>query len=326
MITYNHASFLAQAIEGVMMQQVTFAVHLIIADDKSTDSTLSIAQDYAERFPNRITVLTRPHNLGMMPNFIDALNYCNGSYIALCEGDDYWDDPKKLQMQVDFLESNHDYSISFHNLRMVSADGQKSLGLIQKSDQSETTTIIDLAKGNFISTLSCVFRNTVAGPEKTTQLPDWYSQVPIGDYCLHMLNAKHGKIKYFPAVMGAYRMHGDGAWSLQNQITRSQKLFDTLEKLKHEFDGEVRQLLNEQQLHNLSVIADEAKRQPTFDFDAYLLLKRPAIERLISDQFVPFMNTYYGNEGASRSAEYRLSKRLFQPVRWLVNSMFHKYS
>lgn len=321
MITYNHEQYLAHAIEGVISQRTAFSVHLLIAEDHSTDKTRQVALDYAARYPEFITVLDRPANLGMMPNFIDALNYCNGRYIALCEGDDYWDNDNKLQKQVDFLEANPDYAICFHNLRMVLADGKQLTGLVQPAGQAETTTIYDLAKGNFISTLSCVFRNAISLPKQSLKLPAWYAKVPIGDYCLHMLNARHGKIKYLPDVMGVYRMHGAGAWSMQNQVVRSSKLFDTLHFLKHEFEGPVRQLLDEQQLHNLSTVADESSRLVGFDLDEFLQNRKQAVEELISDNYILFMKKYFVNENAARSAEYRLSKRILYPVRWAIEKI-----
>ena len=92
MITYNHERFIAQAIESVLMQQTDFAVELVIGEDCSTDKTRAIVCAYGERYPERIRLLLPERNQGMIPNFVATMNACQGQYIALLEGDDYWTD------------------------------------------------------------------------------------------------------------------------------------------------------------------------------------------------------------------------------------------
>lgn len=105
MITYNHESFIAEAIEGVLMQRTDFNYQLLIGEDNSTDRTREIILDYMKCNQDIIHLLPQEKNLGMIPNFIETLKACNGKYIALCEGDDYWIDPDKLQKQVDFFRN-----------------------------------------------------------------------------------------------------------------------------------------------------------------------------------------------------------------------------
>lgn len=113
MITYGHEAFIAQAINGVFIQETNFDIELIIANDCSPDATDTVVQKILDTHPKAhiIKYTKHPKNIGMMPNFVYALSQCQGDYIAICEGDDYWTDPQKLQKQVDFLETNHDYSI-----------------------------------------------------------------------------------------------------------------------------------------------------------------------------------------------------------------------
>ena len=130
MITYNHERFIAQAIEGVLMQQTDFAVELVIGEDCSTDGTRAIVRRYGERYPERIRLLLQERNLGARANALATLNACRGQYIALCEGDDYWTDPTKLQKQVDFLESHPECSLCFHRVLVVYEDGSaRSTGI-----------------------------------------------------------------------------------------------------------------------------------------------------------------------------------------------------
>ena len=106
MITYNHENFIREAIDGVLMQKTTFPIELIIGEDCSTDSTRKIVVEYAEKYPDLIRPLLPGSNLGMMKNFNKTMEAAKGKYIAICEGDDYWTDPLKLQKQVDILEAN----------------------------------------------------------------------------------------------------------------------------------------------------------------------------------------------------------------------------
>ncbi len=111
MITYGHENYIRQAIEGVLMQECNFEVELILCNDCSPDKTNDIIQDIlkSNAKSDRIKYFNHKKNIGMMPNFIFSLQKCSGKYIALCDGDDYWTDPFKLQKQVDFLENNPDF-------------------------------------------------------------------------------------------------------------------------------------------------------------------------------------------------------------------------
>ena len=108
MITYNHEPYIAQAIEGVLMQKTDFPIELIIGEDCSTDRTREIVLEYQKKHPEIIRVLSSEKNLGMVKNSFLIDGACRGKYIAYCEGDDFWHHPQKLQKQVDYLESHPD--------------------------------------------------------------------------------------------------------------------------------------------------------------------------------------------------------------------------
>ena len=118
-ITYNHAPFIRQCIEGVLMQKTTFPYELVIGEDCSTDGTREIVLDYAQKYPEIIRVITSESNVGAFENEKRAYFACRGKYIAICEGDDYWTDPDKLQKQVDFLEEHPDYSMCCHASKII---------------------------------------------------------------------------------------------------------------------------------------------------------------------------------------------------------------
>ena len=111
MMTYNHENFIEAAVNGILLQKVKFNIELIIADDFSTDNTENKCRLLESSNSNiSIHYIRNKFNLGPIKNFKCAYNFCSGKYIALCEGDDYWTDPYKLQKQVNFLESNEEYS------------------------------------------------------------------------------------------------------------------------------------------------------------------------------------------------------------------------
>ncbi|NHE56244.1 glycosyltransferase [Cyclobacterium plantarum] len=214
MITYNHSKFLEMSIEGVLLQQTNFNVELIISDDASPDGTEVIVERYLNIAHENINVVYYKHsnNLGAIPNFEWTLNKCTGKYIAICEGDDYWIDPKKLQLQVDFLESNKNYILSFHDRSIVN-----NVGEVLKKNSLPTSikrdlNFEDLAKGVFtVPTQTVVFRNCIKN------FPKVFSSVLNGDTFLFLLLAERGKFYYEKRITETfYRIHNGGVWSSIN--------------------------------------------------------------------------------------------------------------
>jgi glycosyltransferase involved in cell wall biosynthesis len=203
-ITYNQEKYIAQTLDGILMQQTNFDVEVVIGEDCSTDNTKNIIVDYAAQYPGKIKLLPRTQNFGVRKNFEQTLLACTGKYIAICEGDDYWTDNNKLQKQVDFLEANDEYKICFHNTAIVYEDTGKTENA-NKPDQPETTSMIDLIDHWYMMTCSMVFRNEVK------VFPSWFTKAFNTDYALQMLiMGNGGKIGYLPDTMAVYRKHSEG--------------------------------------------------------------------------------------------------------------------
>ncbi len=113
MITYNHEPYIRRAIASVLSQETNFPFELVIGEDCSTDGTREIVHDYAKRFPDIIRVITSEQNVGMKKNSYRTAQACRGKYIAYCEGDDYWHQTEKLQLQVNYLESHPDCGLVY---------------------------------------------------------------------------------------------------------------------------------------------------------------------------------------------------------------------
>lgn len=244
-ITYNQKDFVRQCIDGVLMQETTFDYELVIGDDFSTDGTRELILEYANNYPNKIQLNLRNKRGKGVPgkeNFLTTLALCKNKYVSLCDGDDYWTDPHKLQKQVDFLEANPDYAICAHNVQILSQNGTVKSEI--KKSVIENATIGDLANGMSIYTPSCVFRNGLFG-----ELPSWFIDCPVGDYALHMLNAQYGKIKILPDIMAVYRLHSSSSWEAKDEVWRYVNWIKVLDVLIGKFDKKINRILCERQLY-----------------------------------------------------------------------------
>ena len=115
-ITYNHEKYIEETIDSFLMQETDFPFEIVIGEDCSTDNTRKIVEKYKEMYPNIIKLIVSENNVGMQANGQRTMEACIGEYMALCEGDDYWTDKNKLQIQKDFLESNPEYIICYTRL------------------------------------------------------------------------------------------------------------------------------------------------------------------------------------------------------------------
>ncbi|WP_298903216.1 glycosyltransferase [uncultured Psychroserpens sp.] len=217
---YNHAMYLEQALQSICSQNTNFPFEVVIGDDFSTDDSIAIIKKtiakntnsnisfcLLERTPGD-DYYTQRKAKGRLYNFLDIVHQCQGKYIALLDGDDFWTDPLKLQKQVDFLEANHDVSISFHKAEML-INGKIQPHKIDKEFLNTPFGYIELLKHhNFIISASVVFRK----PDNF-MLPDWFCDVPFGDLALYKLISQSGKIMGLNTSMCVYRVHDKGLYS-----------------------------------------------------------------------------------------------------------------
>ena len=224
MVTYGHEQFIKQSIEGVLMQDCDFDIELILANDCSPDLTDEVVRGVLENHPksNWIKYTKHPKNIGMISNFMWAAGQATAKYIALCDGDDYWTDPLKLQKQVDFLEANKTIALAAHNVQIV---GKEFNEIIDRPYHNQISTGIynteDIIKGFKLPTNSILFRNHLYDFKNT---PKWSSKIRSGDKYLYLMLSTFGDIYYDNTIMGAYRKHEGGivgsydSWSYQKHI------------------------------------------------------------------------------------------------------------
>jgi len=213
-LTYNHAAFIAQALESFLAQTTAFDVEVVVGDDCSSDSTLQVIDGFRARFGARLRVLPSPVNLGVTRNFRRTYQACRGKYIAICEGDDFWRGQTKLQAQVDFLESHTDFVMTYHDATIVGTEGEQNVSQLPWHLRCDASSE-ELIATRPISTLTVCFRNELG------EVPQELDAAPALDLCLWSLLGQHGKGKYLEAVDPAgYRVHTGGVFSSQTERNR----------------------------------------------------------------------------------------------------------
>jgi len=228
LMTYNHARYIRDAMEGIMMQKTTFAVEVVVGDDFSQDNTLEIIREYKSTNNIHIRILDRNvgdaywqkrQQLGRLYNFAYIIQNCNGKYIALLDGDDFWTDPLKLQKQVDFLETNTDFVACYHPVKVVDADGAVVRKVKSSFMHNRNFSAEELIMGRVMSMLSLCFRNVIR------EFPDEFFKSPTGDNFLCSLLGNHGGGGYLPNIEpSAYRLHATGVWSLKEDSQKKMTL------------------------------------------------------------------------------------------------------
>lgn len=203
MLTYNQEQFIAQTIESILMQKTNFNYQLVIGEDCSTDQTRSICESYATKYGDKIKLLPKlTKNIGLIANYMRTIKECNGKYIAICDGDDYWIDEHKLQKQVDFLETNLDYSIVYTGVRKLFIDGKTfdSLYNLEKKNPD----FDDLIFNNLIHSVTVLFKNI----QDKEEIPSWFVHFPFGDWQTYLWILKDGsKIHFLDDITAVYRMN-----------------------------------------------------------------------------------------------------------------------
>lgn len=260
--TFNHAPYIVDAMNGFVMQETSFPVITIIVDDASTDGEPEVIRQYLdehfqtpyhEEETDDYFLICANHNTN--PNctfavFLLKYNHYsikkpkmtylskwldNGKYHALCEGDDYWIDPMKLQKQVEFLESHPDYTMTCNRTGLYSVRKQRIFGenyCYKKSGDIKIKDVIQCG-GLFVTTCSTVYRKNVSDNR-----PDYWSKCKVGDYPLHIACLLKGKAYFFNEIMSVYRTENPKSWmGQQNFGSLSKQRLDIIVSQINMFKG-----------------------------------------------------------------------------------------
>lgn len=223
--SYNHENYIEDALEGFLVQCTDFPFEILIHDDASTDRTAEIIREYQQKYPLIIkTILQSENQYSKGKRAVQALiPLARGRYVALCEGDDFWSDSNKLQIQIDFLESHPDYVISGHDAFVVDAQRRQIKGSKLPLKHQRDFSSEELIRGDaWVLTMSRLFRNVV------TDFPPEMSMVKSVDKFYISLLGHFGKSKYHDDIQpAAYRVHSGGVWSMISAKTRRNAQINT---------------------------------------------------------------------------------------------------
>jgi glycosyltransferase involved in cell wall biosynthesis len=247
MITYNQENYISEAITSILKQNVNFDYEIVISDDHSSDATQKILTEFYNKNPSQIKLNFNEQNIGSSANFIKAYSLCSGEYIAVLEGDDYWNSSDKLQKQIDFLSKYTECVICFSRASIVDVTNNKVVGAIPQNDPKQVSDIEDLLKINFIPTCTVVFKNNLID-----EIPKWMYSLWMVDWPFHILNAKYGRIGFINELLATYRKNPDGVCQSTNNIAKYEGLIKMLnyinEYLNYEFSGIVKKTIGENYL------------------------------------------------------------------------------
>ena len=212
-ITFNQERYIRQCLEGIVKQQTNFRFEAIIHDDASTDNTVKIILEYAEKYPDIIKPIIETENQyskfdGSLARIM--LENTKGKYYAVCEGDDYWIDPLKLQKQFDYMESHPQCSMCFHPVYDLLPTGEKKEDKPKVIKDIYGVDDVIMEAGALIRLASTFYRTDFL---MTEGYPDFWIKAPIGDYPSTMYYASKGQIGFINDMMSVYRVHAIGAWT-----------------------------------------------------------------------------------------------------------------
>jgi len=240
-ITYNHENYISEALDGMLMQETDFPFEIIVHDDCSTDNTVNILKEYAGKYPKIIKLILQKenqHSKGIKTISL-VFEKAVGKYIAICEGDDYWTDPKKLQIQLDEMRKIKNCQMSFHSAIDKWEDNSRKDEITTKQADGNklfSANEIVLGGGGFCPTASLMFEK-----EAVENLPDWYEKALFGDYFLQVFGSLKGGALYIDRPMSVYRRNTPGSWTntmqdLEVREERFEKMMVSLDDLDRYLD------------------------------------------------------------------------------------------
>jgi glycosyltransferase involved in cell wall biosynthesis len=218
MITYNHARFIAQALDSALAQRTTFPCEIVVGDDCSTDGTREIVVDYQRRHPDRIRTVLPKRNVGVAANAASTFRACRGEYIALLEGDDYWTDPDKTQLQADLLDRHPDAFLCGSRAHVL-RDGEDAPYAVTPEQPSEVLATYGARE---LFTSSWWFRTcTKMFPRRVLErIPPGFEKDWAGILWL-IADTHFGPVCFLDRVVGVYREHAGGIYSSRTVAQRT---------------------------------------------------------------------------------------------------------
>jgi glycosyltransferase involved in cell wall biosynthesis len=233
LVTYNQEKFIHEALNSVIMQNTDFAFEIVVADDHSDDSTLTIVKEYQTNHPN-IRILPAAERIGITRNYQRGFAACRGEYIAVLEGDDFWISPKKLELASTFLDQHPECVLCFH--RLIRHDEGSDHIMVHPSFGTEEATALftasRLARENFIGNFStCTYRREIING-----LDPGLWRLKLREWPFNIVVGQHGAIGYVPVILSVYRSHPGGIWSTRTEDEQRPELMELIDTYNEYLD------------------------------------------------------------------------------------------
>lgn len=231
-MTYNHEKYIQDALEGFLAQDVNFKFEVIVHDDASTDSTSEIIRKYEKLYPEIIHGIYERENQysrTVQLSYEIIQDVCQGKYVAICEGDDYWIDIHKLQIQVDYLEQHPDYVLTVHDAVITNLkNGEIKAMSPFKNDGRLSPERLIIQEHGILPTASMVFKRESV---RISVDDIWVKAGNVGDYPLQLLLLTKGNIYYLSRIMSVYRYMHDGSWSKKTESNLKEFIIHTVQMI-----------------------------------------------------------------------------------------------
>jgi glycosyltransferase involved in cell wall biosynthesis len=290
-VVYNQAPYLRQCLDGLVSQKTTFPYEIIIHDDASTDGSVDIIREYLNRFPDKIHAVFQTENQFSQKKEIWA-NYlipkATGKYLTFCEGDDYWCDSNKLQLQVDFMEHNPDVTICYHQFREYD-QAKQAFESYENPAPKDGLTVKELLWGGYLHTTTLMCRKNDRAEKKRLGI-GWVMCMDIVTLYLYM---DQGRIAGIPGYMSVFRKN-TGIWSRGIWYRKTMENIIMLAKLRSTIE-------RDDLLISIDIWCDELK-----------------------EMIMKAMSEWDGNR---KSKAYRLGKIILMPfnrIRHMINTCITK--
>ena len=211
LVTYNQEKYIQECMDGLIIQNLPFEYEIIVADDYSTDNTLAIIKDNLDRSKMNYTILPSQQNLGISKNYKRAYQACQGEYIAILEGDDYWTSPNRLLKHISFLDNHRECVLSFNQYISLYEESSKFIYPLsqQPTNDFEYISANDMALGNKMGNLStCVFRHAIL-----KKMDEKFFDMGFADWFLGLFLGQYGLLAKQKEPTSVYRKHLNGLWT-----------------------------------------------------------------------------------------------------------------
>lgn len=228
-ITYNHQEYVEDALRGFLIQKTDFPFEIVVHDDASTDDTPKILKRYADQYPNLIKLVLQTENQHSQGKRVTrlAIQYCTAEILAICEGDDFWVDDKKLSIQTKIMNANQDAAFIVHPCITLDQEENCQVAYTQGNEvrQFGAQDVLNTA-AQFAPTSSYMFKRKVLDV-----FPAWLDSAPVGDFFIEMYSLKLGVGIYIPNVMSVYRTFSTGSWMDQRRNAKGSGLINYANKM-----------------------------------------------------------------------------------------------